>query len=400
MNNFFNIIFGISFNYKINFIGDLYYSHIFVILSSLYFFLKKEKYFYSNLEKKIFFLGILWLINQLISDFINQTQLYDIYKGNIKIIITLLSFFIFFRVAKYGLFKIINLFIWITLIFLIIKFLFNFNLSYNWKFGIGLSLTYLLILFNNRIEKNFKFNRLLLLLIFIIGIFSLFIGTRYIFLFNTIFLIIIFLTQYLKKIRPISLIIILIVSSFLIVPLYSKFIKSDLIEADLSQKFNNQASGDLGPLVGGRTEILSSIKAISDKPIFGHGSWPRNCEYLLYLDEKLLSLNYQTKLNLNNCLIPTHSVIFGSWVQSGIFGFIFWLYIIFYVFKSIKNILLNKNFELNRYSNLVIYLSIVCIWDILFSPFGANRMIILPLYLVIIFGDFIKKDFKTNKQLK
>jgi len=399
MNNFFNIIFGISFNYKINFIGDLYYSHIFVILSSLYFFLKKEKYFYSNLEKKIFFLGILWLINQLISDFINQTQLYDIYKGNIKIIITLLSFFIFFRVAKYGLFKIINLFIWITLIFLIIKFLFNFNLSYNWKFGIGLSLTYLLILFNNRIEKNFKFNRLLLLLIFIIGIFSLFIGTRYIFLFNTIFLIIIFLTQYLKKIRPISLIIILIVSSFLIVPLYSKFIKSDLIEADLSQKFNNQASGDLGPLVGGRTEILSSIKAISDKPIFGHGSWPRNCEYLLYLDEKLLSLNYQTKLNLNNCLIPTHSVIFGSWVQSGIFGFIFWLYIIFYVFKSIKNILLNKNFELNRYSNLVIYLSIVCIWDILFSPFGANRMIILPLYLVIIFGDFIKKDFKTNKQL-
>jgi len=400
MNNFFNIIFGISFNYKINFIGDLYYSHIFVILSSLYFFLKKEKYFYSNLEKKIFFLGILWLINQLISDFINQTQLYDIYKGNIKIIITLLSFFIFFRVAKYGLFKIINLFIWITLIFLIIKFLFNFNLSYNWKFGIGLSLTYLLILFNNRIEKNFKFNRLLLLLIFIIGIYSLFIGTRYIFLFNTIFLIIIFLTQYLKKIRPISLIIILIVSSFLIVPLYSKFIKSDLIEADLSQKFNNQASGDLGPLVGGRTEILSSIKAISDKPIFGHGSWPRNCEYLLYLDEKLLSLNYQTKLNLNNCLIPTHSVIFGSWVQSGIFGFIFWLYIIFYVFKSIKNILLNKNFELNRYSNLVIYLSIVCIWDILFSPFGANRMIILPLYLVIIFGDFIKKDFKTNKQLK
>lgn len=399
MNNFFNIIFGISFNYKINFIGDLYYSHIFVILSSLYFFLKKEKYFYSNLEKKIFFLGILWLINQLISDFINQTQLYDIYKGNIKIIITLLSFFIFFRVAKYGLFKIINLFIWITLIFLIIKFLFNFNLSYNWKFGIGLSLTYLLILFNNRIEKNFKFNRLLLLLIFIIGIFSLFVGTRYIFLFNTIFLIIIFLTQYLKKIRPISLIIILIVSSFLIVPLYSKFIKSDLIEADLSQKFNNQASGDLGPLVGGRTEILSSIKAISDKPIFGHGSWPRNCEYLLYLDEKLLSLNYQTKLNLNNCLIPTHSVIFGSWVQSGIFGFIFWLYIIFYVFKSIKNILLNKNFELNRYSNLVIYLSIVCIWDILFSPFGANRMIILPLYLVIIFGDFIKKDFKTNKQL-
>ena len=400
MNNFFNIIFGISFNYKINFIGDLYYSHIFVILSSLYFFLKKEKYFYSNLEKKIFFLGILWLINQLISDFINQTQLYDIYKGNIKIIITLLSFFIFFRVAKYGLFKIINLFIWITLIFLIIKFLFNFNLSYNWKFGIGLSLTYLLILFNNRIEKNFKFNRLLLLLIFIIGIYSLFIGTRYIFLLNTIFLIIIFLTQYLKKIRPISLIIILIVSSFLIVPLYSKFIKSDLIEADLSQKFNNQASGDLGPLVGGRTEILSSIKAISDKPIFGHGSWPRNCEYLLYLDEKLLSLNYQTKLNLNNCLIPTHSVIFGSWVQSGIFGFIFWLYIIFYVFKSIKNILLNKNFELNRYSNLVIYLSIVCIWDILFSPFGANRMIILPLYLVIIFGDFIKKDFKTNKQLK
>jgi len=399
MNNFFNIIFGISFNYKINFIGDLYYSHIFVILSSLYFFLKKEKYFYSNLEKKIFFLGILWLINQLISDFINQTQLYDIYKGNIKIIITLLSFFIFFRVAKYGLFKIINLFIWITLIFLIIKFLFNFNLSYNWKFGIGLSLTYLLILFNNRIEKNFKFNRLLLLLIFIIGIYSLFIGTRYIFLLNTIFLIIIFLTQYLKKIRPISLIIILIVSSFLIVPLYSKFIKSDLIEADLSQKFNNQASGDLGPLVGGRTEILSSIKAISDKPIFGHGSWPRNCEYLLYLDEKLLSLNYQTKLNLNNCLIPTHSVIFGSWVQSGIFGFIFWLYIIFYVFKSIKNILLNKNFELNRYSNLVIYLSIVCIWDILFSPFGANRMIILPLYLVIIFGDFIKKDFKTNKQL-
>ena len=40
----------------------------------------------------------------------------------------------------------------------------------------------------------------------------------------------------------------------------------------------------------------------------------------------------------------------------------------------------------NYYYELSLYLSILSIWDIFFSPFGGTRMMMLPLYIVIIFS--------------
>ena len=62
--------------------------------------------------------------------------------------------------------------------------------------------------------------------------------------------------------------------------------------------------------------------------------------YAIY-DQKF-QYNPDIKLDLTRCLIKTHSVILGSWVNSGIFGFIFWFYIIISIIKLLKVISTEK----------------------------------------------------------
>ena len=47
-----------------------------------------------------------------------------------------------------------------------------------------------------------------------------------------------------------------------------------LFDESLSSKFEGQAKGDYGVLVGGRPETLVAMQAIRDSPIIGHGSYP------------------------------------------------------------------------------------------------------------------------------
>ena len=98
-------------------------------------------------------------------------------------------------------------------------------------------------------------------------------------------------------------------------------------------------NSELGILLGGRGEIFSSYMAIIDAPIIGHGSWAENCDYVYSIYDQKIQNNPNIKLDLTRCLIKSHSVIFGSWVNSGIFGFLFWFYIIITMFGIYRKIL-------------------------------------------------------------
>ena len=94
MINLLYILFALSFHYKINLIGDLYFAQILIILISIYFFFNKtDKLNLIYYEKIILILIVLWQLNQLISDHINEISFNDSARGNIKIIITFLSFY-------------------------------------------------------------------------------------------------------------------------------------------------------------------------------------------------------------------------------------------------------------------------------------------------------------------
>ena len=83
------------------------------------------------------------------------------------------------------------------------------------------------------------------------------------------------------------------------------------LSQDAAHKYTVQATSDLGILLGGRPELLVSLRAFADAPLLGHGSWALDTGG--YVDELNL-LSHQLGMSLtdkfpelDSTLIPTHS---------------------------------------------------------------------------------------------
>ena len=222
----------------------------------------------------------MWQLNQLISDHINEISFNDSARGNIKIIITFLSFYSFFKISKLNNISLVKVLFWICLVNILFM-LFNLNNSTfvnNWKFFGGTSISISLIILFNFYYKKFFTNNLLLVSIFGIGILSLFYETRYLFLFNVLFVfyIILFEKFNIKKIIPIT--IFSIIFYFFMSNIYGYFITYELLPEALLQKQIAQNS-ELGILLGVEVNffICDSNKRA---PLLGHGSWAKDCKYI------------------------------------------------------------------------------------------------------------------------
>ena len=319
---------------------------------------------------------------QVISDLLNSSEFNDYARGWVKIIITILSFFAFNLISNSNFKKIYIFLLWIVILSLIISFLFlDQSFQHSWKFAGGNNLLILLLLFIylKKIEIE-KINFFIFSIIIILGLLSLYFSARSSFLFSVILFFHLFLLKNFSGISIIKKIIIFIPLIASIIFIIYNYLYSNLFLPDYLITKQQQQTGDFGILIGGRSEIVASLQAIYDKPVWGHGSWASNCEYVYYLSDFLYLYNYEKSIDLYNCQIPSHSVIFGYWVESGIFGFIFWFYILITIFKKYFIEIKNPNSA----TPLKLFLIFLSIWDILFSPYGGSRMILLPLYITII----------------
>ena len=87
-------------------------------------------------------------------------------------------------------------------------------------------------------------------------------------------------------------------------------------------------------------------------------------------------------------LIPSHSYLMGALVWSGIFGGLFWIVLLYVVFKRF----------LRTLGQLPLYFYIGMlglVWDVLFSPFGAsarwNTAVFLAAFLAYTHADKAKR---------
>ena len=94
------------------------------------------------------------------------------------------------------------------------------------------------------------------------------------------------------------------------------------------QKYEMQSAGQYGLLIGGRSEILVSSRAIMNSPLLGHGSWAKDCRYTSLYAQLRQQLGYYPGEEKEDCLIPAHSHLLGAWVQAGILGALFWLWVL------------------------------------------------------------------------
>ncbi|WP_284124054.1 hypothetical protein [Parerythrobacter aestuarii] len=164
--------------------------------------------------------------------------------------------------------------------------------------------------------------------------------------------------------------------------IYGAAVENGLLGREALVKYRDQTSGEVPLLLGGRTESLVATQAIIDSPVIGHGSWARDARYV--------ALHHAIKVRLGlpifdaeqgkRDLIPTHSHLFGAWVEAGIAGGIFWLWTLSIPIFALFYLL--KRQEL--LAPLVAYCAVAMLWSVLFNPFGSTERFFVAFQLALL----------------
>jgi hypothetical protein len=149
------------------------------------------------------------------------------------------------------------------------------------------------------------------------------------------------------------------------------------------QKNQTQTTAGWGILLGGRPEVIVSSRAVIDSPILGHGSWAKDEKYTRMLAD--IQNEYggkvsETSITRYSNLIPAHSHLMNAWVDAGILGGAFWIYILVLTAKSILTAARSQLPLKPAYITLFVLL----FWDIIFSPFGGLRRVTVSFFIVLI----------------
>lgn len=113
------------------------------------------------------------------------------------------------------------------------------------------------------------------------------------------------------------------------------------------KKYEMQTKGDkslMGLLLGGRMESFCGLIACVDKPIVGFGPWAiDNGDYVKTFltkygkTEDIEALMRSMRENPSaRSLIPCHAYITEFWLWYGIFGLVFWLYVLFVYVRYLR----------------------------------------------------------------
>jgi hypothetical protein len=161
---------------------------------------------------------------------------------------------------------------------------------------------------------------------------------------------------------------------------YSHYVDKGVFGEYAQRKLEFQKNGEGGLLLGGRGEILASGQAIIDSPILGHGSWARDSTYAAILADKRAEFGYKELYGRGakrDDLIPTHSHIFGAWVDGGVAGGLFWLFVLGYTIHALVKVSGSEPLL-----PLFAFAGFMLVWDILFSPLGMPTRFMSPYFMV------------------
>ena len=148
---------------------------------------------------------------------------------------------------------------------------------------------------------------------------------------------------------------------------------SESEERKYERKTSGGKGGFLAMLMSGRSEIFIAATAALDKPLIGHGSHAIDnnnyvADFLMKygsdIDKKLY---YQSALD-NIHRIPFHTQIVTFWMWHGLFGLLFWCYVLYLIVITLIR-------RMDVFPQLFGYFALVLpaiIWDMFFSPYGLR----------------------------
>lgn len=141
-----------------------------------------------------------------------------------------------------------------------------------------------------------------------------------------------------------------IVGVFCVHTLYRVAATQGWLGEEALQKYEHQTQGDTSIkklLLGGRMESFCGLIACVDKPIIGFGPWAMDndgyvseflSKYATFEDYEnfLRTEAWNLKQGRTMRMIPCHAYITEFWLWFGIFGLLFWVYIIFALLRYLK----------------------------------------------------------------
>lgn len=146
------------------------------------------------------------------------------------------------------------------------------------------------------------------------------------------------------------------------------------------EKQSKQGTGILRLLIGGRVGFFAGLRACVDNPFWGFGPWARDekeyyreflFKYGASEDYDRFVLEYEAHRARGGLagLMPSHSHIVGFWINYGMLGLPFWLYIFYGMIRHFRH---NIAAIPQWYGYFAYYLPLN-LWHIFFSPYG-NRI--------------------------
>lgn len=155
--------------------------------------------------------------------------------------------------------------------------------------------------------------------------------------------------------------------------LYVQAVKSGEIQAGNSEQLlkANNPYNPINLLMMGRSEVFVGYVAFTDKPLTGWGAWAKDPKMKYHILQSKISNSTHNEANILNDEIPSHSVLIGSAMMNGIFALIIMLSIFIFTIKKALYILRNGDI----YITIIVIFFIDFIWTMCFSPQSAFRYI-------------------------
>ena len=162
---------------------------------------------------------------------------------------------------------------------------------------------------------------------------------------------------------------------------------------DAKKKYMVQSAHG-GVLEGGRGETFMGIELIKRNPIMGYGSYAKDKTGSFFSDYYREHGFKNGVVRLKDRLLPSHSHLVGAWMQDGILGGLFWLYVLWMCWK----IFISGCFMFERrLLCLLMFQFCSLLWNIMFSPFGDRVSTAALIITFLVIYDNQKKGFYQSE---
>jgi len=385
------LLFGIGFALKINLVGSISISELFLIATAPFFLLR-----INWRDREMFTIACIYgalFISQLVSEIVVGNSLSNSMKGLAITVVSFLYFIFLYRYLRRDLSLLSLLVLSLAIAQIasgtedILKGEALTEIDFTESIGSKLLKFYIapimidVLLFLSIITRwgMFAYVYVFVGLVFIV------LGARssglIMFLAGVVTLVIEAWPKLLRKANLLRGMAVIAMGGYLIYCIYATMVINGVIQTGNSKQLLicDNPYNPFELLLRGRTEVWVGWQAFMDKFFFGHGAWAHDTtgKYLHMMGK----LKHAVAVDKSATLIPSHSVLVGSGMMNGIFAFIAMLSLLFFF---VKRGFCSWTRIPQRYRLVFVSFLFSMMWDSLFSPQSHLRLT-LPIYFASIF---------------